>query len=81
MVEIKTHRDHPRSMKERISNRLKPSAGAGAGDEQVTTGNSPNRVVTTVHHSGGAKRQGEPNKGEGDIDGNRRDFVRTGDGR
>jgi hypothetical protein len=26
MVEIKTHRDHPRSMEDRIRNRLKPSS-------------------------------------------------------
>ena len=72
MVEIKTSPHHPRSMQQRVADRLKPSAGAGAGDEQVTTGNSPNRVVTTVHHSGSAKRHGGPNEGEGNISGGRR---------
>jgi hypothetical protein len=37
----------------RIANRLKPSAGEGCGDVQVTKGTGPNRTVTTIHHSAG----------------------------
>jgi hypothetical protein len=69
--EIKTHPAHPSSMEQRIANRLKPSAGAGAGDAQVTHGTSPQRTVTTIHHSAGAKQHGEAVKGE-DIYGNKR---------
>jgi hypothetical protein len=52
MAEVKTSPDHPSSMEARINNRLKPSAGAGAGDEQVTRGSSPNRTITTIHQKG-----------------------------
>jgi hypothetical protein len=71
-VEIKTRSDQPSSMEQRVANRLKPSAGAGAGDVQVTHGNSPNRTVTTIHHSGSAKQHGSGNPGEGSITGGRR---------
>jgi hypothetical protein len=52
MGEVHTHPQHPASMEQRIADRLKPSAGAGAGDIQITSGNSPNRVVHTIHHCG-----------------------------
>jgi hypothetical protein len=51
--EIKTSRDHPASMAERVNRRLRPSAGEGSGDVQVTRGNSPNRTITTIHHAAG----------------------------
>jgi hypothetical protein len=51
MAHIKTSPDHPSSMAQRIADRLKPSAGKDSGDVQVTQGNSPNRTITTVHHS------------------------------
>jgi len=73
MVEIKTHRDHPSSMDERIRNRLKTSAepqrGSGA---QVTVGSGPNRTITTIHNSANARTHGNDNPGEGDIYGNKR---------
>jgi hypothetical protein len=62
-------------MAQRVADRLKPSAGAGAGDVQVTHGNSPNRTVTTIHHSGSAKQHGEVQKGEGSIGGGKRGVV------
>jgi len=51
MSQIKTSPDHPASMAQRVADRLKPSAGKGSGDVQVTLGSSPNRTVTTIHHS------------------------------
>lgn len=51
MPTIKTCSDHPASMAQRVADRLKPSAGKGSGDVQVTHGASPNRVVTTIHHA------------------------------
>jgi hypothetical protein len=75
MVEVKTHSMHPSSMEQRINNRLKPSAGAGAGDVQVTKGTGPTRTVTTIHHCAGARQHGDGNPGEGDINGNKRGVV------
>ena len=62
---LKTSPNHPSSMEQRVKDRLKPSAGAGAGDEQVTTGSGPTRATTTIHHGGTARRHGsnnEPNR-------------------
>jgi hypothetical protein len=56
MAETRTNPNHPSSMGKRVRDRLKPSAGAGAGDEQVQTGNSPTRTVTTVWHGGTARK-------------------------
>jgi hypothetical protein len=42
-----------KSMAQRVADRLKPSAGQGSGDMQVTHGSSPNRTVTTIHHAAG----------------------------
>jgi hypothetical protein len=58
MVETKYDKSHHAggTPEARIANRLKPSAGAGAGDYQVTKGSSPNRTVTTGHHSAGHLR-------------------------
>jgi hypothetical protein len=63
MGELKTCPDHPTSMEQRIANRLKPSAGEGAGDVQTTTGTSQNRTVTTIHHGGTAKQHGPADTG------------------
>jgi hypothetical protein len=60
MVTVRTHPDHPASMEQRISDRLKPSAGEGSGDVQVTKGSSPSRTVTTTHLSGTAKSHPHP---------------------
>jgi hypothetical protein len=74
MPEIKTHPDHPRSMEERVRNRLKPSAEPqrSPGAPQVTLGSGPTRTVTTIHHSANTRQHGEDNPGEGDIYGNKR---------
>jgi hypothetical protein len=63
MVEVRTNPQHPSSMAQRVADRLKPSAGAGAGDEQCTTGKSPTRTVTTIHHPGSARQH--PSKADG----------------
>jgi hypothetical protein len=73
--EIKTHPDHPHSMEERVQRRLRPSAGDVGDRPQVTTGNSPNRTITTLHHGGAVRKHGEVNSGEGDIHGHKRGVV------
>jgi hypothetical protein len=75
MVEIKTHRDHPASMEQRVTNRLKPSGDTANADVVVKKGDSPNRTITSIHHSGSAKRHGEVHRGEGDITGKPRGVV------
>jgi hypothetical protein len=76
MTEIKTHRDHPSSMEQRIRDRLKPSAEPqrGAGP-QVTVGSGPTRTVTTIHHTANTRQHGQGDPGEGDISGNKRGTV------
>jgi len=82
MVEIKTHRDHPASMDERIRRRLdtsaEPQRGSGA---QVKPGDGPTRVVTTIHNSANTRTHGETNKGEPGIDGRMRGPADQGAGR
>jgi hypothetical protein len=73
MPEIKTRSDHPRSMEQRIADRLKPSCGDA--DVQVTHGTGPTRAVTAIHSSGSAKRHGEVSRGEGDLAGRPRGVV------
>jgi hypothetical protein len=50
-VEVKTHPSHPKSMSQRVADRLKPSTCEGA-DEVVTHGSGARRTVSAVHHSG-----------------------------
>jgi hypothetical protein len=71
MVEIKTHRDHPRSMEDRINKRLQNSGGEEA-DTTVKTGDGPQRTFSNLHNSGSAKRHGGPDEGEGNISGGKR---------
>jgi hypothetical protein len=66
MTEVKTRADHPSSMAERISRRLRNSGGEEA-DTTVKTGDGPQRTFHNLHNSGSAKRHGEVNKGEGNI--------------
>jgi len=66
MVEIKTHRDHPSSMEERIRNRGKNSGGE-EGYTVHTGGDAPNRVFHNVHEKGNVQQRGGDNKGEGNI--------------
>jgi len=79
MVEVKTHRDHPASMEERVRRRLDNSGDTKHADHVVQTGHSPNRVFTNIHNSR-AQQYGGPNKGEPGIDGRPRTVVKTGDG-
>lgn len=68
MTEVKTHRDHPSSMAERIANRLKNSGDTKNADDVVQTGHSPNRVFTNIHRSRNLTH-GQGNPGEPDISG------------
>ena len=74
MVEIKTHRDHPHSMEERINKRLRNSGGEEA-DQTVQKGSGPTRTFTNIHHPGSARQHGADNEGEGAIDGSKRGSV------
>jgi hypothetical protein len=74
-VEIKTHRDHPSSMAERINKRLRNSGDTANADHVVQNGSGPTRVFHNVHDGGSAKRHGQPNVGEGSIDGGKRTVV------
>ena len=71
MVEIKTHRDHPRSMEERINRRLRNSGGEEA-DSITKTGDSARRTFHNIHNPGSARQHGSDHPGEGDIFGRRR---------
>jgi hypothetical protein len=66
MVEVKTHRDHPASMEQRIRNRLRNSGGEEA-DFTTKVGEGPNRLFHNQHNPGSARQHGPDNKGEGDI--------------
>jgi hypothetical protein len=74
MVEIKTHRDHPSSMEERINKRLRNSGGEEA-DTIVKTGNSARRTFHNIHNPGSARQHGAGNDGEGSIDNKPRGVV------
>jgi hypothetical protein len=51
-VEVKTSGDHPASMAERVSKRLRNS-GAGANPNvTVQKGDGPTRTHTNIHHAG-----------------------------
>ena len=54
---------------ERISNRLKPSAGPmpDTATTQVTTGTGPTRTVTTVHRGSQQSQHGQPDHGGPNI--------------
>jgi hypothetical protein len=80
MPEIKTHRDHPASMAERIDKRLRNSGGEEA-DTIHKTGTGPQRVYSNLHNSGSARQHGSSNEGEPGVDGAKRGVVKTGDGR
>jgi hypothetical protein len=75
-VTVRTNPNHPSSMSESINKRLRPSAGEGAGDEQVTKGTSPSRTVTTVWHGGTARQH--PHPADSPAAGRRDDGKRVG---
>jgi hypothetical protein len=58
----------------RIASRLRNSGGEEA-DHIVQKGSGPTRTFTNIHNPGTARRHGETNKGEGDINGNKRGAV------
>jgi hypothetical protein len=60
MTEIKTSRDHPASMAERVNKRLRNSGEGAHPDVTVTRGSSPNRTITNIHH--GASQSAPMNK-------------------
>ena len=74
MGDLKTHRDHPASMEERIRNRLRPSNDTANAESVTTVGHSPTRTITSMHHSR-VHTHGEVNRGEGSITGHKRDVV------
>jgi hypothetical protein len=74
MTEIKTHRDHPSSMEERISKRLRNS-GDPTADVVTKNGDGPTRVFHNISHSGPAKKHSEVDRGDLGIDGRKRDTV------
>jgi hypothetical protein len=67
MVEIRTHRDHPASMEERIRRRYKNSGEEA--DFTTKVGEGPNRLFHNQHNKGNVMQRGEDNKGEPGIDG------------
>ncbi len=54
-----------------IAKRMRNSGGEEA-DKTIKTGEGVRRVFHNIHLSGSAKQHGPDNKGEGDIQGNRR---------
>ena len=76
MVEIKTHRDHPASMEERVRRRYKNSGGEEA-DFTTKVGEGPNRLFHNQHHKGNVMQRGEDNRGEPGVDGKMRGPANT----
>jgi len=58
----------------RIKHRLRPSNDTANADSVTTTGHSPTRAVTSVHHSRN-QQYGEGHPGEGSISGHKRTTV------
>jgi hypothetical protein len=80
-MEVKYDRGHHAggTPEARIANRLKNSGDAAHADHHAVHGTGPVRTHTNIHHSR-VQQYGGPNKGEGDVDGNPRGPVKTGDG-
>jgi hypothetical protein len=70
MTEIKTSRDHPASMAERVNKRLRNSGEGANPDVTVTRGSSPNRTITNIHH--GSTQSAPMNKRNDQDEGGRR---------
>jgi hypothetical protein len=73
MVEVRYDKNHHAgaTAEARIKHRLRPSNDTLNADSVTTVGNSPNRVVTSVHHSRNLSF-GKDNPGEGDIFGGKK---------
>jgi hypothetical protein len=79
MVEIKTHRDHPSSMEERVRRRYKNSGGEES-DSTTKVGEGPNRLFHNQHNKGNVMQRSKDNKGEPGVDGKMRGPAnRTGE--
>jgi hypothetical protein len=74
MTEIKTHRDHPASMAERIQKRLRNSGGEEA-DSITKSGDGARRTFHNIHNPGSARQHGDGHFGEGSIIGTKREVV------
>ena len=61
-----------KSHEQRLADRLKGSNDTSTADTIVTHGKGPQRVVHSIHHSGGAKQHGPSHPGEGSITGGKR---------
>ena len=70
MVEIKTHRDHPASMEERIRRRYRNSGEEA--DSTTKVGEGPNRLFHNQHNKGNVMQRGADHPGEPGIDGKMR---------
>jgi hypothetical protein len=74
--EVKYDRNHHSggTPEARIANRLRNSGGEEA-DHIVQKGSGPTRTFTNIHNPGTARKHGEVDPGEGDINGRKRDVV------
>jgi hypothetical protein len=78
-VEVKTHPDHPASMAERVSNRLRNSGAGAMPNVTVQKGEGPTRTHTNIHHAG---HYTQPNTAAKPTEGlvNKRDASLVGGG-
>jgi hypothetical protein len=76
MVETKYNTSHHAGANAdaRIKSRLHPSNDTAHADSVTTTGHSPTRAVTSVHHSRN-QTYGDGHPGEGSITGQKRGVV------
>ena len=71
MVEIRTHRDHPSSMAERVTARTRNSGDVAHADTVVT---GDKGVRTNIHNTRN-QQYGTGHPGEGDVSGHKRTVV------
>jgi hypothetical protein len=76
MTEVKYDRGHHAggTPEARIASRLRNSGGEEA-DHIVQKGSGPTRTYTNIHHGANTRQHGSDNKGEGDINNNKRGVV------
>jgi hypothetical protein len=71
MVEVRTHRDHPASMAERVTKRTQNSGDVAHADTVVT---GDKGIRTNIHNTRNTQ-YGSGNPGEGSIVGTKRGVV------
>jgi hypothetical protein len=73
-VEVKYDKSHHAGAtpEARIANRLRNSGVTEEADHVVQKGSGPTRTFTNVHQKGNVLQRGPDNKGEGDINNQRR---------